>query len=313
MRFPRVSNSKLKSFSDGLSVVHLIPFLGSFWEQGTVTKHCVVVLQWGPKQGAVLSLPILTKTTLSWLAVHLATNGFRGNDFKQTAIADQCTWDILQVQIQAAMGYCVQNIMKTKMFRVVSTRFSWREPEKSSKERLLGWNLTSFQCKSPLHTLHIVIFIKNPLLYMLGHQSSVLFAQWYSHQRSIASEGSNNNSPFHNALNHENIYLFIASSIYLFVLANSHGRGSCCMHRPEPGDIFCCSKRKISCCTFFMSSEFVVICSDSHVWYVLKRILKKHVYLKTLPKAQQYRGSSSYHKFLHKPWSNFNFRISIKY
>ena len=40
------------------------------------------------KQGAVLSLPILTKTTLSWLAVHLATNSFRGNNFKQTAIAD---------------------------------------------------------------------------------------------------------------------------------------------------------------------------------------------------------------------------------
>ena len=34
---------------------------------------------------------------------------------------------------------------------------------------------------------------------------------------------------------------------------------------------------------------------------------------KTLPKAQRTRGLSSYHNFLHKSWSNFNFRISIKH
>ena len=33
---------------------------------------------------------------------------------------------------------------------------------------------------------------------------------------------------------------------------------------------------------------------------------------KTLPKAQRTRGLSSYHKFLHKSWSNFILRISNK-
>ena len=33
----------------------------------------------------------------------------------------------------------------------------------------------------------------------------------------------------------------------------------------------------------------------------------------TLSKAQRTRGLSSYHKFLRKSWSNFNFRISIKH
>ena len=33
---------------------------------------------------------------------------------------------------------------------------------------------------------------------------------------------------------------------------------------------------------------------------------------KTLPKAQQTWGLSSYHKFLHKTWSDFIFRISTK-
>ena len=35
--------------------------------------------------------------------------------------------------------------------------------------------------------------------------------------------------------------------------------------------------------------------------------------LKTLPKAQRTRGLSSYHKLVHKSWSNFNFRILIKH
>ena len=34
--------------------------------------------------------------------------------------------------------------------------------------------------------------------------------------------------------------------------------------------------------------------------------------IKTLPKAQRTRGLSSYHKFKHKSWSNFIFRISTK-
>ena len=33
----------------------------------------------------------------------------------------------------------------------------------------------------------------------------------------------------------------------------------------------------------------------------------------TLPKAQRTRGLSSYHNFLHKSWSNFNFRLSTKH
>ena len=52
---------------------------------------------------------------------------------------------------------------------------------------------------------------------MFGHQSPVLFAHWYSHQRSIASKGSNNNKSLHNALNHENIHLLHHLS-YLFWL-----------------------------------------------------------------------------------------------
>ena len=35
--------------------------------------------------------------------------------------------------------------------------------------------------------------------------------------------------------------------------------------------------------------------------------------MKTLPKAQRTRGLSSYHKFLHKTWSTFVFRISTKH
>ena len=42
------------------------------------------------------------------------------------------------------------------------------------------------------------------------------------------------------------------------------------------------------------------VCGDSKV-------------LKTLPKAQRTRGLSSYHKFKHKSWSNFIFRISTKH
>ena len=34
---------------------------------------------------------------------------------------------------------------------------------------------------------------------------------------------------------------------------------------------------------------------------------------KTLPKAQRTRGLSSYHKFKHKSWPNFIFRISTKH
>ena len=33
----------------------------------------------------------------------------------------------------------------------------------------------------------------------------------------------------------------------------------------------------------------------------------------TLPKAQRTRGLSSYHNFLHKSWSNFNFLLSTKH
>ena len=35
--------------------------------------------------------------------------------------------------------------------------------------------------------------------------------------------------------------------------------------------------------------------------------------IKTLPKTQRTRGLSSYHKFKHKSWSNFKFKISIKH
>ena len=35
--------------------------------------------------------------------------------------------------------------------------------------------------------------------------------------------------------------------------------------------------------------------------------------IKTFPKAQRTRGLSSYHKFKHKPWSKFIFRISTKH
>ena len=37
------------------------------------------------------------------------------------------------------------------------------------------------------------------------------------------------------------------------------------------------------------------------------------ILVKTLPKAQRTRGLSSYHKFKHKSWSNFIFRISTKH
>ena len=42
-------------------------------------------------------------------------------------------------------------------------------------------------------------------------------------------------------------------------------------------------------------------------------LLFYHFKKKTLPKAQRTRGFSSYHKFLHKSWSNFIFRISTKH
>ena len=108
------------------------------------------------------------------------------------------------------------------------------------------------------------------------------------------------------------IYCIIYRTVSL--LANSHGGGSCCIHRPEPGNMFCCRKQKICIMLyFFMSSEFVVICSDHHVWYVVLMISIKHLYIKTLPKAQRTRWLSSYHKLLHKSWSNSIFRISTKH
>ena len=53
----------------------------SLW---TELQKCLVVRQQKVQTKAVLSLPILTKTTSSWLAVHMATNILREKIFKQT-------------------------------------------------------------------------------------------------------------------------------------------------------------------------------------------------------------------------------------
>ena len=45
-------------------------------------------------------------------------------------------------------------------------------------------------------------------------------------------------------------------------------------------------------------------------YFVSDLIIANIYYTITLPKAQRTRGLSSYHKFLHKSWSNFNFTIS---
>ena len=55
-----------------------------------------------------------------------------------------------------------------------------------------------------------------------------------------------------------------------------------------------------------------VICKR-HFWY-LDREAYSAFWVETLPKAQRTRELSSYHEFtVHKSWSNYNFRISIKH
>ena len=48
-------------------------------------------------------------------------------------------------------------------------------------------------------------------------------------------------------------------------------------------------------------------------WTIGNDCLFSWSHLETLPKAQRTRGLSSYHKFKHKSWSNFIFRISTKH
>ena len=52
-------------------------------------------------------------------------------------------------------------------------------------------------------------------------------------------------------------------------------------------------------------------CRTWHASFTLLHVLQSG--METLPKAQRTRGSSSYHKFKHKYWSNFIFRISTKH
>ena len=48
-------------------------------------------------------------------------------------------------------------------------------------------------------------------------------------------------------------------------------------------------------------------------WYSSNWNCKGGCKAKTLPKAQRTRGLSSFHKFKHKSWSNFIFRISTRH
>ena len=60
--------------------------------------------------------------------------------------------------------------------------------------------------------------------------------------------------------------------------------------------------------SFFSRKESEILCGiQSHLY------LCSQLYFQTLPKAQRTRGLSSYHKFKHKSWSNFIFRISTKH
>ena len=66
---------------------------------------------------------------------------------------------------------------------------------------------------------------------------------------------------------------------------------------------------------FYIESETTLI------WQLLPKKDKTQLWLpvpshfpyQTLPKAQRTQGLSSYHKFKHKSWSNFIFRISTKH
>ena len=63
-----------------------------------------------------------------------------------------------------------------------------------------------------------------------------------------------------------------------------------------------------------MDSRIYAFLSCNTKFYLHTNIFKSsRQYIEKLPKAQRTRGLSSYHKFLHKYWSNFDFRILIKH
>jgi len=86
-------------------------------------------------QGGSISTSIKNGITLSimeifsWTLEVSVTTGFNWSEKDSTTWSDQKTYTVSQevpagekVQIQAAVGYCGQNMVETKMFRVVSTR-----------------------------------------------------------------------------------------------------------------------------------------------------------------------------------------------
>ena len=93
---------------------------------------------------------------------------------------------------------------------------------------------------------------------------------------------------------------------------NPHGRNQTSKVRPVLGDkVFLpCSLQFVTLgpCNLqglFWNHSFCAI-TDS-------LLVKLGFVYKTLPKAQRTRGLSSYHKFKHKYWSNFIFRIATKH
>ena len=92
---------------------------------------------------------------------------------------------------------------------------------------------------------------------------------------------------------------------------NPHGRNQTSKVRPVLGDkVFLpCSLQFVTLgpCNLqglFWNHSFCAI-TDS-------LLVKLGFVYKTLPKAQRTRGLSSYHKFKHKSWSNFIFRIPLR-
>ena len=97
------------------------------------------------------------------------------------------------------------------------------------------------------------------------------------------------------------------------------------MHRPEPGDLFCCRKWKILCCTFYVTI-WLWLWLILWLWLVLFYVFQvccdflrfscllfssedlKHVYIKTLPKAQRTRGSSININQTSISWLNLNLK-----
>jgi hypothetical protein len=103
----------------------------------TFTFAQSIGITWGHEESTGGSISTTIKNTIKWTIANIfeydleisATTGFDWSQKDSTTWSDQKTYTVSQevpagekVEIQAAVGYCGNNMVETKMFRVVSTR-----------------------------------------------------------------------------------------------------------------------------------------------------------------------------------------------